>query len=226
MFKLNMNADADGTSSSGYVKIAPADLIRAFGKPRVCDSYKVSGEYIFTDEAGNVFTVYDWKHTTLYCGDNCDDAPTPKEFWGLDEPYDFYIGSARGDWEEFRQWLLTKVAQARQSEPKSAFTVLNEAIEKAAAAHENRVVVFLDDNTYAEMSGDVRVVFAQDTEEFAAYLDNDPRLKRIKEDCPETRFTHLSLSRLVLLATTGLQELGYLRGRVPGPTAEDIVVTE
>lgn len=108
MFKLDSAANINGTSLSGYVDIAPATLVKVFGEPEEGDAYKVSGEYAFSDDAGNAFTVYDWKHTSLYDGG----GPSPAQFWAETESYEFHIGSAGGDWQAFREWLLKEVAKA------------------------------------------------------------------------------------------------------------------
>ena len=58
---------AIGTHNVSNVQLIPSQLIKTFGNPMSSDGFKVSGEYVFksatTDE---VFTLYDWKYTTLY----------------------------------------------------------------------------------------------------------------------------------------------------------------
>jgi hypothetical protein len=109
MFKLNQDASANGTSLQGYVDIAPATLVKVFGEPNESDGYKVSGEYVFTDDKGNVFTLYDWKSTTLYD----PEYMRPSDLWAMTEPWEIHIGGAGGDWEAFREWLLKEVAKKR-----------------------------------------------------------------------------------------------------------------
>lgn len=109
MFKLNNNAYSNMTSLKGYVKIAPSKLVELFGKPIECDGYKVSGEYIFEDkESGEVFTLYDWKSTSLY--DNCG-GPDPDTFWKSDEVYNFHVGG-RTDATKFINELTKLVNRA------------------------------------------------------------------------------------------------------------------
>jgi hypothetical protein len=108
MFKLSQEADAVGTSLACCVNIAPAKLVKLFGKPQEMDGYKVSGEYLFTDDAGNVFTVYDWKSTSLYSSEYMK----PSKLWAMTEPWEIHIGAAGGDWKAFRDWLLVEVAKA------------------------------------------------------------------------------------------------------------------
>ena len=74
----------NGTCLIGYIEISPVNLIKKFGYPNMCDGYKVSGAYAFQDENGDVFTLYDWKYTTLYDSEN---TYTPEEFWKLKHPF-------------------------------------------------------------------------------------------------------------------------------------------
>ncbi len=101
-FKLDMDGDHRGTSLRGYVNVVPAELVKRFGKPKESDGYKVSGEYLFVDEDGNVFTVYDWKDTNLYDDPN---AQTPAKLWGRTDSYQFHIGGCSGDFIAFGDWL-------------------------------------------------------------------------------------------------------------------------
>ena len=102
MFKLNNDADINGTSLAGYVMLAPSKLVATFGEPKVGDEYKVSGEYSFENKDGGVATLYDWKCTSLYDSDMW----SPEEFWNCSEPMEFHIGGASGGFEE---WLLAEV---------------------------------------------------------------------------------------------------------------------
>ena len=107
-------ADAHRTSHRGEIKIEPKRLVDEFGPPGEGDGYKVSGIYAFTDDAGNVYTLYDWKATSLY-----DDAlepgeesfvTTPEEFWGNWNPETLNIGGRDGcDVEAFKSWLREQV---------------------------------------------------------------------------------------------------------------------
>lgn len=114
MFRLTPDADAGGTSYVDSVVIPPAFLVARFGPPgRGTLDHKVSGQYTFTSPAGDVFTVYDWKETTLYLGEHSG-APTPAEFWADPEPRAFGIGGFGEDNDDglnlaataFREWLL------------------------------------------------------------------------------------------------------------------------
>ena len=101
MFRLNNDADVNGTCRQSEIMAAPARLIELFGKPTYCDGYKVSGEYVFEDEEGNVFTLYDWKYTTLYSPEY---GIHPTVFWAGTTPVQFNIGAQvyAGD---FTEWL-------------------------------------------------------------------------------------------------------------------------
>ena len=106
MFKLNQDANITGTCRQSEIKASPSRLIEVFGQPVECDGYKVSGEYIFEDEEGSVFTVYDWKATTLY-----DPAygVTPIAFWNETTPVWFNVGGSKSA-ADFVDWLSQKLA--------------------------------------------------------------------------------------------------------------------
>jgi len=113
MFRLAPEADISDTAYVDSVSLPPALLVARFGPPgRATADGKVSGRYVFTDERGNVFTVHDWKSTSLYLAD--EDAPTRDEFWADEEPFEFTIGGSgeeNGDGLNlpaavFRGWLL------------------------------------------------------------------------------------------------------------------------
>src|SRR5262249_52287435 len=85
-FRLDLEADIDGTHYRDKILVPPKRVVDTFGPPGRGDSYKVSGTYRFTDPDGNVFTLYDWKTTSLY-DDGVEPGeessfPTPEEFWG------------------------------------------------------------------------------------------------------------------------------------------------
>jgi hypothetical protein len=64
---------------------------------------KVSGLYSFID-GEKVFTVYDWKSTSLWG----DDLPSPLAFWNSQRREELSIGGNCEDAAEFRSWLLQK----------------------------------------------------------------------------------------------------------------------
>lgn len=105
------NLSAEGLIT---IELIPIVLIETFGKPGDCDGYKVSGIYRFANAQGDIFTIYDWKTTTLYHGEDSSCLP-PEEFWREEELHDFNIGgnnekliSAFVDWlfDEFNKPYL------------------------------------------------------------------------------------------------------------------------
>jgi len=106
MFKVNNNANVCGTSLKGYITTSYTKLVQLFGEPVESDGYKVSGEWLFEDNKGNVFTIYDWKATALYdSGYN----PTVEEFRQLPS-YEFHIGGNNGSYGDFLQWLESELS--------------------------------------------------------------------------------------------------------------------
>lgn len=82
--------DLSGSHKVGEVDIAPSSLVSTFGSPpSKSDQEKTSGEYVFRHLSGQLFTLYDWKMTTLYH----PDAYTPSQFWKLDQKVPFMIGA-------------------------------------------------------------------------------------------------------------------------------------
>jgi hypothetical protein len=101
---------AIGTSNVSEVQLIPSQLIKTFGNPMSSDEYKVSGEYVFKSATSDeVFTLYDWKYTTLY-----DEGAeyTPNELWKLEKPIWFNIGgnSYSGDFETWIKKEINKSA--------------------------------------------------------------------------------------------------------------------
>jgi hypothetical protein len=102
--------DFMGGSLQGECLISPARLVEVFGEPDSADDYKVSGEFTFVDrETGEHFTLYDWKHTTLYDYNGEPGVPTPAEFWASTEQYPFHIGGKPGKTD------VAKIAAAVES---------------------------------------------------------------------------------------------------------------
>lgn len=107
-FKLNPDAEINGISHLDSIDCPPSCLVELFGKPREADGQKVSGQYVFEGTNGDVFTVYEWKETSLYWGSD-NDAPTPEEFWESDESCTLMIGGHRNvSPEQFLDWLVQR----------------------------------------------------------------------------------------------------------------------
>lgn len=113
-YKLTQEASVDGTSGAGEVLLAPASLVRRFGKPYRGIETKISGEYIFTETStGRLFTLYDYKSTSRYG----PGLPDPDDFWHETEPQWFNIGNSEDDEDlaeklapDFARWLRLELA--------------------------------------------------------------------------------------------------------------------
>ena len=106
MFKLDPEADLNGTFELTAIRVGPRTLRDAFGEPDGgSGDGKVSGPYRFSGTDGTVFSLYDYKMTNLY------DArkPEPKTFWQSMTPTTFYIGGRGGDKDAFKAWLLEQI---------------------------------------------------------------------------------------------------------------------
>ncbi len=105
MYKLNPEVDTSGTDGLTLFEFPPVGLVELFGEACDSDGYKVSRKHVFTSDRGDVFTVYDWKQTTLYRGKDSG-APTPEEFWHSRELKFLRIGGRAGsNPRPFVKWL-------------------------------------------------------------------------------------------------------------------------
>ena len=105
MYKLNPKVDTSGTDGLTLFEFPPVGLVELFGEVRDSDGCKVSRKHVFTSDRGDVFTVYDWKQTTLYRGESSG-APTPEEFWHSREHKPLRIGGRVGsNPRPFLKWL-------------------------------------------------------------------------------------------------------------------------
>jgi|1_EtaG_2_1085319.scaffolds.fasta_scaffold208720_1 hypothetical protein len=106
MFRLSQDANINGTHRQSEVYVSPAKLVEKFGEPIESDGYKVSGEYVFeSDDGMQVFTLYDWKATTLY---DPDYGVAPSDFWARTIPVQFNIGGHTNAFD-FIDWLKREV---------------------------------------------------------------------------------------------------------------------
>ena len=117
-YRINNNANDGGTSLAGYITCSYARLVELFGEPIESDGYKVSGEWIFTDTVtGDVFTVYDYKETSLYD----DNYPTVAEF-RAQPSYEWHIGAKdKQSANKFKSWLQSKITQVLSWLPDPSF---------------------------------------------------------------------------------------------------------
>jgi len=104
MFSRDESISSGGAYWADRVDVAPVFLVEEFGAPAAGDGIRVSGQYTFRSETGTVFTVHDYKATTLWATD--EDLPTPEAFWQLHAAQEFSIGSRGVDAKAFREWLL------------------------------------------------------------------------------------------------------------------------
>lgn len=65
-FKIVNWFKAAGTSFAADFNCSYSVLRELFGEPTNGDDYKISTEWILTDQNGEVVTIYDWKETNLY----------------------------------------------------------------------------------------------------------------------------------------------------------------
>lgn len=106
MYKLNNEADLCGTSLKGYINLDHHKMVALFGAPLAeSDGYKVSTEWIFQDYHNRVFTVYDYKETSLY-----DEGNPSVEEWRNSGEQEYHVG-ARENADEFIDWLRQRIQQ-------------------------------------------------------------------------------------------------------------------
>jgi hypothetical protein len=93
------------------VQIAPASVLRCFGKGFDGDGYKISRQWVFR-RRDLVFTLYDWKSTDLYERG----LWTPSELWASVWPFDLHVGSkhpaTERDVEEFVDFVQRATSAA------------------------------------------------------------------------------------------------------------------
>lgn len=106
-FKLDGDAEIDGTSRKGEITTTYSKLAQLFGEAQESDGYKCSGQWVFVSGEGDVFTVYDWKETELYDSG----LPSVKKFRESKEPSTFNVGGRYGsDYVSFINWLRKKIS--------------------------------------------------------------------------------------------------------------------
>lgn len=105
-FTPTSDADTAGIGGMDEIEVSPARVVEVFGPPPSRgDEYKTSGEYIFRDEAGRVFTLSDWKATSLWD----PSFPTPEQYWAGAEPDELTISAVDDDVTAFKDWLLARL---------------------------------------------------------------------------------------------------------------------
>jgi hypothetical protein len=108
-FTLVSDADTTGVGGMDEIDVAPARVVEVFGSPASRgDGYKISGEFIFCDDAGRVYTLSDWKATNLWD----PGFPTPDQYWAGMEPDELTISAVDDDVAAFKEWLLAQLTGA------------------------------------------------------------------------------------------------------------------
>ncbi len=108
---LDARSELFGVAS---VEMIPKFLIERFGRPSPGDGNKVSGLFLFTDEHGAVFSIYDWKLTGSY-----NPTCSPEELWDLEEIIALNIGSnsrSRETLKRFLRWLDRALADGLEAD--------------------------------------------------------------------------------------------------------------
>lgn len=103
---VSQNLDINGSSFHGIsITVDPKSLLKVLGDAFISDDYKVSREWV-CEYDGEVFTVYDWKQTSLYE----PDCPTPDEYWSQ-SLVELNIGSRVGGRKEveFASVLMNEI---------------------------------------------------------------------------------------------------------------------
>ena len=114
-YVLTSSDESDGTHQFDEVAIVPADVVHCFGQGGDGDGFKVSRQWVF--RKGNlIFTLYDWKSTSLYD----IDMWSPESLWKCEEPFDLHVGSknpaTEKDVAEFIEYLRRATASAENSD--------------------------------------------------------------------------------------------------------------
>ena len=103
---VTLTLEFGGGSLAGYLTASYKDLKAILGPPNVKgDGYKTSTEWNLMFQ-GCVFTLYDYKDTSLYDRD----LPSPAAFRRLPS-FDWHIGASRGSVNEFRAAILGAIAK-------------------------------------------------------------------------------------------------------------------
>ena len=114
-YKLNPNADINGTYKVATLQTTFGQLLAVFGMPEESDGYKSSGDWMFSSDDGDTFTIYDWKATSLYDSS----LPSVEEFRRSTRLVEFSVGG-RGDASKFLSWVSWKINEVTPDEVRSA----------------------------------------------------------------------------------------------------------
>jgi len=104
-FKLDRSSGTKGVRLQSYLEMPFEDLVARFGEPRCGDGISTLHQWVFSDAAGNVYTVYDCKATTMYDRS----LVSPARFREL-PVYKWHIGAYPNvPWESFKAWINQEV---------------------------------------------------------------------------------------------------------------------
>jgi hypothetical protein len=110
---------ASGTHGYAEIQMAPASVVRCFGNGFGGDGFKVSRQWVFR-KGDLVFTLYDWKSTSLYD----PDYRSPDELWQSGWPFDLHVGSkepaTETDVAEFIAFLQRETSAEEPASPSRA----------------------------------------------------------------------------------------------------------
>jgi hypothetical protein len=112
-YKLNPNADINGTYKVATLQTTFGQLLAVFGMPEESDGHKSSGDWLFSSDNGDVFTIYDWKATSLYDSS----LPSVEEFRSSPNLVEFSVGG-QGDASEFLSWVSFKLSEEAKPAPR------------------------------------------------------------------------------------------------------------
>jgi hypothetical protein len=106
-YRLDLSASYSLTSYRLSLKVAPTDLVRAFGSPILSDGDSESmGTYVFVGHEGEVLTVY-------YRANDVDPRELQRlrtEFWRSTDIYSFSIGGrAHAHATQFLGWVMAQL---------------------------------------------------------------------------------------------------------------------
>jgi len=110
VFKLSPDSDIGGTSLKGLVYASYPELKKLYGEALEGDDYKVSGQWVFEDDDGNIFTLYDYKATDFYD----PELESVKQFRNNKSPTEFHVGG-RTSAVNFMNWLGYELAKLRSN---------------------------------------------------------------------------------------------------------------
>lgn len=106
MFKKTRKSPVS-TCLQDSVTASYKDLVKVLGEPNGdSDGYKVSTEWLFENNKGQIVTLYDYEETDLYSSEN----PSVEKFRAR-KSYDWHIGAHTEEQaKEFRLWLKERLA--------------------------------------------------------------------------------------------------------------------